>query len=459
MAVRKLFGTDGVRGKANQYPMTAEIALKLGIAAGSLFKRGDHRRQVVIGKDTRLSGYMIETALTAGFTAVGMDVLLLGPMPTPAVAMLTRSMRADLGVVISASHNPYEDNGIKFFGPDGYKLSDEMELEIEERVFGDTKDCLAPSSQIGQARRLDDAVGRYIEYAKNTFPRGKRLDGLKVVLDCANGASYRVAPTVLYELGAEVVAISVDPDGRNINADCGALHTDKMCAEVVKQGADIGIALDGDADRLIVCDEKGQVIDGDQILALVSREWKETGILKGNGVVTTVMSNLGLERYLKSNGMKHIRTQVGDRYVVERMRADGYNLGGEQSGHLILGEHSTTGDGLVAALQVCAAVVKERKPVSQVMHLFEPVPQLLKNVRLSDRALARAALDSDPVKTAIDKTERALGDNGRLLIRPSGTEPLIRIMLEGEDQNQIAAMAEEIAQALVGEVKALEAHL
>ncbi len=459
MAVRKLFGTDGVRGKANQYPMTAEIALKLGIAAGSLFKRGDHRRQVVIGKDTRLSGYMIETALTAGFTAVGMDVLLLGPMPTPAVAMLTRSMRADLGVVISASHNPYEDNGIKFFGPDGYKLSDEMELEIEERVFGDTKDCLAPSSQIGQARRLDDAVGRYIEYAKNTFPRGKRLDGLKVVLDCANGASYRVAPTVLYELGAEVVAISVDPDGRNINADCGALHTDKMCEQVVKQGADIGIALDGDADRLIVCDEKGQVIDGDQILALVSREWKESGILKGNGVVTTVMSNLGLERYLKANGLKHIRTQVGDRYVVERMRADGYNLGGEQSGHLILGEHSTTGDGLVAALQVCAAVVKERKPVSQVMHLFEPVPQLLKNVRLSDRALARAALDSENVKIAIDKTERALGDNGRLLIRPSGTEPLIRIMLEGEDQAQIAAMAEEIAQALIGEVKALEAHL
>ncbi len=459
MAVRKLFGTDGVRGKANQYPMTAEIALKLGIAAGSLFKRGDHRRQVVIGKDTRLSGYMIETALTAGFTAVGMDVLLLGPMPTPAVAMLTRSMRADLGVVISASHNPYEDNGIKFFGPDGYKLSDEMELEIEERVFGDTKDCLAPSSQIGQARRLDDAVGRYIEYAKNTFPRGKRLDGLKVVLDCANGASYRVAPTVLYELGAEVVAISIDPDGRNINADCGALHTDKMCEQVVKQGADIGIALDGDADRLIVCDEKGQVIDGDQILALVSREWKESGILKGNGVVTTVMSNLGLERYLKANGMKHIRTQVGDRYVVERMRADGYNLGGEQSGHLILGEHSTTGDGLVAALQVCAAVVKERKPVSQVMHLFEPVPQLLKNVRLSDRALARAALDSENVKIAIDKTERALGDNGRLLIRPSGTEPLIRIMLEGEDQAQIAAMAEEIAQALIGEVKALEAHL
>ncbi|MBR4127505.1 MAG: phosphoglucosamine mutase [Alphaproteobacteria bacterium] len=462
MAVRKLFGTDGVRGKANQDPMTADIALQLGIAAGSLFKRGDrpdHRRQVVIGKDTRLSGYMIESALVAGFTAVGMDVLLLGPMPTPAVAMLTRSMRADLGVVISASHNPYEDNGIKFFGPDGYKLSDEMELEIEERVFGDTKDCLAPSSQIGQAKRLDDAVGRYIEYVKNTFPRGKRLDGLKVVLDCANGASYRVAPTVLYELGAEVVAIGVDPDGRNINDNCGAVHTDQMCEKVVEVGADIGIALDGDADRLIVCDEKGEVIDGDQILALVSREWKAAGILKGNGVVTTVMSNLGLERYLKANGMNHIRTQVGDRYVVEKMRADGYNLGGEQSGHLILGEHSTTGDGLVAALQVCAAVVKERKAVSRVMHRFEPVPHLLKNVRLSDRALAKAALNSEPVKIAIDKTERALGDNGRLLIRPSGTEPLIRIMLEGEDREQIASMAEDIAQALIGEVKALEAHL
>ena len=458
MVVRKLFGTDGVRGKANQEPMTAEIALRLGIAAGSLFKRGDHRRQVVIGKDTRLSGYMIESALTAGFTAVGMDVLLLGPMPTPAVAMLTRSMRADLGVVISASHNPYEDNGIKFFGPDGYKLSDEMELEIEERVFGDTKDCLVPSSQIGQAKRLDDAVGRYIEYVKNTFPRGKRLDGLKVVLDCANGASYRVAPTVLYELGAEVISIGIDPDGRNINDNCGAVHTDRMCSEVILSGADIGIALDGDADRLIVCDEKGQVIDGDQILALVGREWKKAGILKGNGVVTTVMSNLGLERYLKANGMKHIRTQVGDRYVVEKMRSDGYNLG-EQSGHLILGEHSTTGDGLVAALQVCAAVVAERKAVSEVMHLFEPVPQLLKNVRLSDRALAKAALDSEPVKIAIDKTERALGDNGRLLIRPSGTEPLIRIMLEGEDETQIAAMAEDIAQALIGEVKALEAHL
>ncbi len=459
MTLRKLFGTDGVRGKANQNPMTAEIALRLGIAAGSLFKRGDHRRQVVIGKDTRLSGYMLESAITSGFASVGMDVLLLGPIPTPAVAMLTRSMRADLGVVISASHNPYEDNGIKFFGPDGYKLSDEMELEIEERVFGDTTDCLVPSSQIGRVKRLDDALGRYIEYVKNTFPRGKRLDGLKVVLDCANGASYRVAPTVLYELGADVVTIGIEPNGRNINADCGAVHTDRMCSEVILQGADIGIALDGDADRLIVCDEKGQVIDGDQILALISREWKKSGILKGNGVVTTVMSNLGLERYLKSNGMKHIRTQVGDRYVVEKMRSDGYNLGGEQSGHLILGEHSTTGDGLIAALQVCAGVVAEKRAVSEVMHLFEPVPQLLKNVRLSDRTLAKAALDSDPVKAVIEKTQQTLGENGRLLIRPSGTEPLIRIMLEGEDQDQIAVMAEEIAQALIGEVKALEAHI
>ncbi|HBO58869.1 MAG TPA: phosphoglucosamine mutase [Alphaproteobacteria bacterium] len=458
MAVRKLFGTDGVRGKANQYPMTAEIALKLGIAAGSLFKKGEHRCRVVIGKDTRLSGYMIETALTSGFTAVGMDVLLLGPMPTPAVAMLTRSMRADLGVVISASHNPYEDNGIKFFGPDGYKLSDETELEIESRVLGNIDDYLAPSSQIGQAKRLDDAIGRYIEYAKQTFPRGKTLEGLKVVLDCANGASYRVAPTVLYELGAEVVAIGVDPDGRNINDNCGAVHTDRMCDEVVKHGADIGIALDGDADRLIVCDEKGQVIDGDQILALVSREWKQAGILKGNGVVTTVMSNLGLERYLKANGMNHIRTKVGDRYVVEKMREDGYNLGGEQSGHLILGEHSTTGDGLVAALQVCAAVLKEKRPVSEVMHLFEPVPQLLKNVRLSDRTLAKTALESDSLKIVIDKTERTLGDSGRLLIRASGTEPLIRIMLEGEDRDQIKAMADEIADALVAEVAALEAR-
>lgn len=455
MAVRKLFGTDGVRGKANQEPMTAENALKLGIAAGSLFKRGDHRRQVVIGKDTRLSGYMIESALVAGFTAVGMDVLLLGPLPTPAVAMLTRSMRADLGVVISASHNKYEDNGIKFFGPDGYKLSDDVEAEIEARVFGDMSSFLAPSSQIGQARRLDDAVGRYIEYVKNTFPRGLRLDGLKIVLDCANGAAYRVAPTVLYELGAEVIAIGDEPDGRNINAGFGAVDTDRMCQEVITEGADIGIALDGDADRLIVCDEKGQVIDGDQILALIGREWKAQGLLKGNGIVTTVMSNLGLERFLKEKGIDLIRTQVGDRYVVERMRADGYNLGGEQSGHLVLGEHSTTGDGLVAALQVCAAIISEKHPVSQVMHQFEPIPQLLKNVRLTDRSLAAAALESDTLKTLISRVEKELGVDGRLLIRASGTEPLIRIMIEGENSKQINEMAEDIAKALENEVKEL----
>ncbi len=458
MTGRRLFGTDGVRGKANQEPITPEIALQLGIAAGSLFKRGDHRRQVVIGKDTRLSGYMIESALTAGFTAIGMDVLLLGPLPTPAVAMLARSMRADLGVVISASHNQYEDNGIKFFGPDGYKLCDEMELEIESLVFGDSTAYLAPSSQIGRAKRLDDALGRYIEYVKNTFPRGKRLDGLKIVVDCANGASYKVAPTVLYELGAEVIPIGIKPNGRNINDDCGAVHTDLMCQTVLETNADLGIALDGDADRLIICDENGEVVDGDQILALIAREWKKAGLLKNNGVVTTVMSNLGLERYLKENDIQHLRTQVGDRYVVEKMRADGYILGGEQSGHLILGEHSTTGDGLVAALQVCAAIVEKRQAVSRVMHLFDPIPQLIKNVRLADRALAKAALESECVKIAIDKIERQLGEHGRLLIRPSGTEPLIRIMIESENHKEINAFAETIAQALIHEVEALETN-
>jgi len=452
MSERKLFGTDGVRGKANRYPVTAEIAMKLGIAAGSLFKRNGTKSSVVIGKDTRLSGYMLENALVAGFTSVGMDVILLGPMPTPAVAMLTRSMRADLGVVISASHNPYEDNGIKFFGPDGYKLSDETEMSIEQRVFGDTASYLAAPAQVGQARRLDNALGRYIEYAKNTFPRGAHLNGLKIVIDCANGASYKAAPTVLWELGADIIPVGVKPDGRNINAGVGAIATDFMCETVVKEGADIGIALDGDADRVIICDEKGQIVDGDQILALVSREWKNQGILKGGAIVTTVMSNLGLERYLNANGLQLIRTQVGDRYVVERMRADGYNLGGEQSGHLILGEHSTTGDGLVAALQVCAAVVREKQPVSRTMHLFEPLPQLLKNGRLSDRSQATAALESDTFKDLKQKTEKQLGNTGRLLIRVSGTEPLIRIMLEGEDKTQIQKMADTLADALVKEI-------
>lgn len=452
MSERKLFGTDGVRGKANRYPVTAEIAMKLGIAAGSLFKRTTGRSSVVIGKDTRLSGYMLENALVAGFTAVGMDVLLLGPMPTPAVAMLTRSMRGDLGVVISASHNPYEDNGIKFFGPDGYKLSDETELEIEKRIFDDVEKYLAPSSQIGQARRLDNALGRYIEYVKSTFPRGLRLDGLKIVVDCANGASYKAAPTVLWELGAEIIPVGVSPDGRNINAGVGAIATDFMCETVVKEGADIGIALDGDADRLIVCDEKGQIIDGDQILALVGKEWKQQGILKGNAIVTTVMSNLGLEKYLKANGLDLIRTQVGDRYVVEKMREGGYNLGGEQSGHLILGEHSTTGDGLVAALQVCAAVIREKQPVSRTMHMFEPLPQLLKNIRLADRSQAAAALEADAFNLLKTDIEKQLEGKGRLLIRVSGTEPLIRIMLEGEDKKQIQKMANMLADTLKKEI-------
>lgn len=452
MAERKLFGTDGVRGKANQYPVTAQIALKLGIAAGSLFSSKNKRSQVVIGKDTRLSGYMIENALVSGFTAVGMDVVLVGPMPTPAVAMLTRSMRADLGVVISASHNKYEDNGIKFFAPDGYKLPDETEAEIERRIFEDEDKYLVPSSQIGQAKRLDSAQGRYIEYVKNTFPRGVRLDGIKIVLDCANGASYKVAPTVLQELGAQVVTIGVKPDGRNINAGVGATATDLMCETVVKESADLGIALDGDADRVIICDEKGQIVDGDQIIAMVAREWKNQGILKGNGIVTTVMSNLGLERYLQANGLELIRTQVGDRYVVEKMRSDGYNLGGEQSGHLILGEHSTTGDGLVAALQVCAALMTEKRPASQTLHLFNPLPQLLKNVRLSDRSAAAAVLESDNFKKLCVDVEKQLGNTGRLLIRASGTEPLIRIMLEGEDKKQIQKLADVLAQMVEKEV-------
>lgn len=454
MAERKLFGTDGVRGKANQYPVTAEIAQKLGSAAGSLFMKKTGRSQVVIGKDTRLSGYMLENALVSGFTGVGMDVVLVGPMPTPAVAMLTRSMRADLGVVISASHNKYEDNGIKFFAPDGYKLPDETEIEIERRIFEGIDKYLAPASQIGQAKRLDSAQGRYIEYVKNTFPRGVRLDGMKIVLDCANGASYKVAPTVLQELGAQVVTIGVKPDGRNINAGVGATATDLMCETVVRESADLGIALDGDADRVIICDEKGQIVDGDQIIAMVAREWQAQGILKGDGIVTTVMSNLGLERYLETIGLRLIRTAVGDRYVVEKMRADGYNLGGEQSGHLILGEHSTTGDGLVAGLQVCAALVKEKRPASRTMHLFNPLPQLLKNVRLNDKSQAAAVLESDSFKKMCADVERKLKGTGRLLIRVSGTEPLIRIMLEGADKKQIQDLAQTLADAVEKEVTA-----
>jgi phosphoglucosamine mutase len=445
---RKLFGTDGVRGTANTEPMTAETALRIGMAAGSRFIRGDHRHVVVIGKDTRLSGYMIEPALTAGFIAVGMDVVLLGPLPTPAVAMLTRSLRADLGVMISASHNPFQDNGIKLFGPDGYKLSDEVELEIEGLLDNGLESLRVAPDKLGRARRLDDALGRYIEYVKNTFPKSLRLDGLKIVIDCANGAAYRVAPTVLWELGAEVVKLGVDPDGMNINKNCGSQHVDGLCSAVVTHGAHLGIALDGDADRVVMCDENGKVIDGDQVMALIGKAWSERGLLKGGAVVATVMSNLGLEKYLESIGLRLLRTPVGDRYVVDRMRAENYNLGGEQSGHVILGEHSTTGDGLVAALQVLAALVESGKPASQVLHLFDAMPQVLVNVRLDAGSDAKTVLDSASVKAEIGKGEEALSGMGRLLIRKSGTEPLIRVMAEGLDEEKVKTVVENIAQAV-----------
>lgn len=440
MGQRSLFGTDGVRGTANTYPMTAEIAMQIGMAAGKQFMRGDHRHTVVIGKDTRLSGYLLEPALVAGFVAVGVDVILLGPLPTPAIAMLARSMRADLGVMISASHNPYEDNGIKLFGPDGYKLSDEVEAEIESRIENDLEHCRVAPDKLGSVRRMDDASGRYIEYVKSTFPRGLRLDGLKVVVDCANGAGYRVAPTVLWELGATVVPVGVEPDGRNINKNCGATSTDVLREQVVRHGADIGVALDGDADRLIVVDETGRVIDGDQLIALIATRWKKEGILSGDGVVTTVMSNMGLEQYLESQKLSLIRTQVGDRYVVDKMRADNYNLGGEQSGHLVLGEHSTTGDGLLAALQVCAAVVEAKKPASQVTRLFDTFPQILRNVRFKNRQEANRIMQSPVVTEALAEAEKALKGKGRVLTRPSGTEPLIRVMVEGKDEAQITTI-------------------
>ncbi|WP_142848793.1 phosphoglucosamine mutase [Telmatospirillum sp. J64-1] len=444
---RKLFGTDGVRGLANIEPMTAETAMKLGMAAGRYFTRGEHRHTVVIGKDTRLSGYMLEPALTAGFISVGMDVVLLGPLPTPAVAMLTRSMRADLGVMISASHNPYEDNGIKLFGPDGFKLSDEAELAIEESMANGLSSYLVPSGKLGKARRLDDAVGRYIEFAKHSFPRGQRLDGLKIVVDCANGAAYKVAPTVLWELGATVIPIGVTPDGTNINKDCGSLHTGAMQSQVVAHGAHLGIALDGDADRLVMCDEKGQIIDGDQLMALIGLTWGRSGQLKGGGIVATVMSNLGLELFLKEQGLKLLRTAVGDRYVVEAMRRDGFNVGGEQSGHIVLTDHCTTGDGLLAALQVLSGIVESGKPVSEVTRLFQPLPQILKNVRV-DRAKNGTVLDASTVKKAISDGEIRLGETGRVLIRKSGTEPVIRVMAEGQDETLVNSVVAEIAEAI-----------
>jgi len=435
---RKLFGTDGIRGRANQEPMTATTALSVAMAAAKLFRRGEHRHRVVIGKDTRLSGYLLEPALTAGFIAQGMDVFLLGPLPTPAVAMLTKSLRADLGVMISASHNPYEDNGIKLFGPDGSKLSDELESQIEALMENGCD--LAPADALGKAARLEDALGRYVEFVKGTFPSGLRLEGLKIVIDCANGAAYKVAPTVLWELGADVIPMAVQPDGRNINHKCGATQPQALCEAVLLHGADLGIALDGDADRLIMVDENGCVIDGDQLMALIASTWAQSGRLKHNTLVTTVMSNLGLERFLKKEKIEMIRTNVGDRYVVEEMRARGCNLGGEQSGHMILGDYSTTGDGLLTALQVLAVICESQKPTSEVCRLFEPVPQLLKSVRAS-----RDVMNDPAFQSAIKAAEAKLNGAGRLLVRKSGTESLIRVMAEGDDQALVKRLVEDLA--------------
>lgn len=444
MTERLYFGTDGIRGTANTSPMTADIALKLGMAAGHMFLRGDHRHRVIIAKDTRLSGYLIEPALTAGFIAAGMDVVLVGPLPTPAVAMLTRTMRADLGVMISASHNPYQDNGIKLFGPDGFKLSDETELAIEALMqSGDVP--LASPDRLGRAKRLDDARGRYIEFVKNTFPKHLRLDGLKIVIDCAHGAAYQIAPAVLFELGAEVVALGIAPDGFNINRECGSTHPETMCEAVIQHQAHLGIALDGDADRLVMCDEKGRLIDGDQLIAMIAGYWHRNGRLTGQGVATTDMSNLGLERYLQSLGLHLHRTKVGDRYVAEAMRARGYNLGGEQSGHVILNEYSTTGDGLIAALQVLAVLLESGKPMSEITCNYKLLPQILHNMRYP---AGTAPLNAPSVQESIRNAQAKLEGKGRILVRKSGTEPLIRIMVEGEDEAFIRAIVAELAQAV-----------
>ncbi len=445
MSKRAYFGTDGIRGQANSHPMTAEVALRVGLAAGKMFMSRDERRHmVVIGKDTRLSGYMVEPALVAGFASVGMDVRLLGPMPTPGVAMMTRSLRADLGVMISASHNAYTDNGIKLFGPDGYKLSDERELEIEALMDQSLSQGLAAPTALGRVSRVDDSQARYVEIAKATFPRRLSLNGLRVVIDCANGAAYKVAPTALYELGAEVISIGVGPNGTNINEDCGSTHPEAMIRAVKEYRADIGIALDGDADRLVICDEKGHVVDGDQIMALIAGHWARKGRLNGGGVVATVMSNLGLERFLAARDLKLERTQVGDRYVMARMREGGFNLGGEQSGHVILSDFSTTGDGLLAALQVLAVLKDSDKPMSALARQFDPVPQLLENVRFA----SGKPLDAAPVKAVIKDAEQRLGGGGRIVVRASGTEPLIRIMAEGDDEGLVRQVVKEIAGAV-----------
>ncbi len=441
---RRYFGTDGIRGTANSEPMTPEIALRVGMAAGRQFTRGEHRHRVVIGKDTRLSGYMFEPALTSGFVSVGMDVILVGPMPTPAVAMLTSSLRADIGVMISASHNLYHDNGIKLFGPDGYKLSDEVELAIETRMNNGYMADLAEPARLGRAKRLDDAEGRYIEFAKKTFPAGMSLDGLRIVIDCANGAAYKVAPTILWELGADVIPIGVEPDGFNINDGCGSTATRHMQEEVVRQGADVGIALDGDADRLMMADENGHLIDGDQLLAVIGADWHRRERLRGPSVVATVMSNLGLERYLGELGIGLERTRVGDRYVVEKMRQGDLNIGGEQSGHIIIRDFSTTGDGIIAALQILAVIVRRGQPASKVCQVFEPLPQLLRNVSYA----GQCPLEDKTVKQAIADGEKRLDASGRLLIRRSGTESVVRVMAEGEDEALIASVVDDIVSVL-----------
>ena len=440
---RKYFGTDGIRGTANKGAVTPGTVMRLALAAGEVFRRGNHRHRVVIGKDTRLSGYMLEPALTSGFTAMGMDVMLVGPMPTPAVAMLTRSLRADVGVMISASHNPYLDNGIKLFGPDGYKLSDAQEEEIESLMVSERLE-LVEGTRLGRATRLDDAPGRYIEFVKQTFPKHLRLDGQKIVVDCAHGAAYRVAPTVFHELGADVVPVATQPDGTNINRDCGATNPTVISEQVVAHGAHLGIALDGDADRLILVDEHGQILDGDQVMALIASTWQVAGRLRGGGVVATVMSNLAFERYLGGIGLELIRTAVGDRNVVDYMRTHDHNVGGEQSGHIIMNDFSTTGDGLIAALQVLAAVIECEKPISEVCHLFEPFPQVLRNVRYD----GGAPLDTTTVREAIANAKARISDSGRVLIRPSGTEPLIRVMAEGDDSALVDEVVDHIVEAI-----------
>jgi phosphoglucosamine mutase len=447
MSKRAYFGTDGIRGQANRHPMTAEVALRVGMAAGKLFMSEDDRRHlVVIGKDTRLSGYMIEPALVAGFTSVGMDVRLLGPLPTPGVAMMTRSLRADLGVMISASHNHYADNGIKLFGPDGYKLSDGRELEIEALMDEGLQQGLAAPGALGRVQRIDDCQARYVEIAKASFPKGLSLSGMRIVVDCANGAAYKVAPTALYELGAEVIRVGVAPDGFNINDDCGSTAPGAMQRAVKEYRADIGIALDGDADRLLICDEKGVVVDGDQIMALIADHWLRGDRLAGGGVVATVMSNLGLERYLADRKLTLERTQVGDRYVMARMREGGFNLGGEQSGHIILSDLSTTGDGLLAALQVLAVLKESDTPLSALARQFEPVPQKLENVRFA----GGKPLENDKVKAVLADAEQRLNGSGRIVVRASGTEPLIRIMAEGDDETLVNQVVKEIAGAVKG---------